>query len=254
MANTSAQPEQVYVGRFGESVAAVVRWSGGSTLLKTGQRFAATDQLVRERPGLFTTSDPTGAPRSTTPGKPQRRCWVCRYEFTPSQGHARYCSKACRRRRERSLAQTVKWVAKGAKADPRRPADSCTLAEAHAYAAEIQARLARVSQLGGYLHGRGDPADPFGPPSPDRDIRVPGDRAELVARTRAEVERLAKVRDAAGEWLHRVEALRAEEKALRSTVETYGPGNEVERMHRQRVAELEREVSAWSQALESERV
>jgi hypothetical protein len=253
---SSEQAEVVYVDMPGPGIAGVVSWSGGRVLLKSGQRYRATDPLVLARPELFSATDPTDAPRTSGAGvgRAPRWCWVCRKRFTPGQGTQRYCGAKCRRARERWLARTIRAAGRGRAADPVRPGSDCELGQARAYADEVSARVGDMERLGGYLSGRCDPGDWAAPHrTPDPDVQVPNllrpGLAKLVA---GEVRRLDQLRAGLGEWLVMVERAVAERKALQATVERYGPGNSAETTHRARLAELVEQAERWGRELDRE--
>jgi hypothetical protein len=200
----------------------VMRWSGGTIVLRTSATFDAADPVVLARPDVFTT-DPL-PPKTTAVAKPTRRCWVCRQTFEPSQTQQRYCSPEHRRQRERSLAATIRQVLQGQSADPKRPPGDCTGKEAAEYAKAVEARLSAYSKLSGYLAGRCDPGDPTGPPTPDPEIspkirRKPG-LSRLVGE---EVRRLAVVRSAAWDFAMARERGARTAAELVDAVTTYGP-------------------------------
>jgi hypothetical protein len=224
-----------------------VRWSGGTTLLRKGRRYAASDPLVVERPTLFQAGDPGNEPRSTVPPRPTRRCWVCGAEFAFRQGHMRYCGATCRRRRERWLAGMARKVLRGAGADPRRPDASCSVAEARGWLAGVVAHLDVVQRFSGYVVGRCDPGDAVGPGprQSDPDIRwsLPG-RGDLQAACRSEVPRLSEMVHGGREFVAAVERRAAE--VARSRVRPADPDRA------ERLARLDDEVSGWLARLDGE--
>jgi hypothetical protein len=224
MANKSAQAEQVYAALTG-----VLSWSRGRVLLREGQVFAADDPVVLERPDIFSASDPSKEPRTTTPPRPKQRCWTCYADFEPTQGHQRYCSAGCRRARERWLAKVTRWVRQGESADPARPGDRCSTADARAWAAAVEARLMAVAQLGRYLDGYCHPGywNAGAPPAADPDIDAPRNAWALRTKVGDEVKRLDKLRDDAHKWVYDVEISRERESDLAQMRDQYGPGSTV---------------------------
>jgi hypothetical protein len=239
MANARADTEQVVFSL----IAGVVRWSGGTTLLRRGDRYGSGDRLVVERADLFSTANPKDAPRSTTPPAPVRSCWVCKQRFSVKQGHTRYCKPECRRQRERWLARMARVATRGPAADPARPRADCTPAEATGFRAAVEAHAAALMRFAAYIGGRCDPADSewTGPPVPDSDILfAPPKRRALLVRARQQAARLS----------HLVNDARQFEEAVvrreRIAAAPRAPGVDREAALR----ELDDAVAGWASRLE----
>ena len=195
--------------------------------------------MVQEKPGLFQPDDPKAAPKSSVPGRPRRRCAVCGESFEVRAGHARYCSKGCRRQRERWIARMCRAAVKGAQGDPKRPGQDCTPAEAQAYTAAVRGHAEALSRVAGYLSGR-SVADPEGPPDPDPDLPPLPKRAALAVEARRQAARLSHlVQDA-----QRFEQAVAERHRERVVPRPAGSGRP------ERLAELDAAVSKWAARLE----
>lgn len=216
--------------------------AGASLVIRLGERFAADDQAVIERPDLFTRDDP-GLRRSTpAPVHPRRRCWTCRAWYEVTQSSQRYCGAKCRRARERWLTRTCRLVLKGSRGDPRDPGPTATVPEVNRWLADLSTRISEFERLSAILCGRADPVDPAYPAADEVPVPVRTSAAEFGAVIAGEIRRLCEVRDRAQEQFTDAEHQADLTRAGLVGADFIGPMSVPARAHRRRLELWEQEL------------